>query len=152
MSKTYTVYISLIILILWLGACDLLNFNPDPPADPVTITERIDAFEADLNSSDRSGLYLHFHPTETDNYNQLKDAAVINAGPLSSDNGTFHIVTGAAVPGSGGRQVVEGTLTHDYAQFAVQFIMLQYGEDWQIEELKLYQDTTLVIEYKSIGG
>ncbi|HUI69334.1 MAG TPA: hypothetical protein VL354_02365, partial [Spirochaetia bacterium] len=39
----------------------------------VSIDQRISDFQSDLNTSDRANVYQDFHPTETSQYNALKD-------------------------------------------------------------------------------
>src|SRR5271157_5227234 len=53
-------------LILWnLASCNMTT--------PVSISQRISDFQADLNTSDRSNIYQDFHPTMTVQYNALKN-------------------------------------------------------------------------------
>ena len=54
----------------------------------VSIDERISTFQSDLNTSDRSSVYLDFHPTLTHQYNFLKDPAT------SGFNTEFPVPTG----------------------------------------------------------
>jgi hypothetical protein len=64
-------------LVLWsLASCDLLN-----PA--VSISDRIGDFQADLNTSTRSGIGSNFHPTSCTEYAALQDPN------LSGINTTF---------------------------------------------------------------
>lgn len=122
-----------LIINILISSCDGLF-----PGLPVSITGRIDSFETDLNKTDRSSLYRNFHPTETANYNQIKLPDFFSGSPLSETNIPFSInIPGTPVDQANGRKLVTGTLTHKYATLNIQFIMLQSGEDWYIEELIL---------------
>lgn len=42
----------------------------------VSIEDRISTFQSDLNTADRSDVYLNFHPTKTTQYDALKNPSV----------------------------------------------------------------------------
>jgi len=65
MKKTIWRWILLAaILVLALAGCDLLG---------VSVQDRVTLFLADLNSSDRSNIYLNFHPTLTNDYAAIQN-------------------------------------------------------------------------------
>ena len=51
----------------------------------VSIDQRISDFQADLNTSDRSNVYQDFHPTQTAEYNALKNPLPTGQGGSGFD-------------------------------------------------------------------
>jgi hypothetical protein len=62
----------------------------------VSIQDRISSFQDDLNTTSRSNLYKNFHPTETIEYDALKNPAAITGFttlfPLPSPNYSLSII------------------------------------------------------------
>jgi len=131
----FTIIAMLITGVIWIST--MTSCDGFLGGGSVSIAQRITRFETDLNKAARNTLYLHFHPTETTNWDAIKDAEFWNQSSLSFADQPFDIITGAAVAQSNGRSLVTGTLENTNITFDVQFIMLQDNEDWYIEELIL---------------
>jgi len=116
-------FILLIIFVVALSfeSCSLFGTKID---------ERIDAFISDLNS-DRNNIYANFHPSETADYDAIKNPTVWESWfdpaetySLSNlDDGNSDSVT-AVITGSGAFGPSDAT-----------FKMAKDGFDWMIEEL-----------------
>jgi hypothetical protein len=118
-----------------LAGCDLLN-GIDPGS--VSISERLDRFVNDLNSSDRTWIYLNFHPDETLSYNQVKDPDTWENSPLSSVNRPFSLRNTVQKSLVNGTVEVTGNLTQKNnpdTAYPISFVMAKYGEDWRIVRL-----------------
>jgi hypothetical protein len=116
------------VILIGLQACVL---------DKVSIEERIQLFEDDLNSGDRSGIYENFHPEKTADYNTIKASTTIFDDPTSlfaiaKQDFSISITSTLA-------NFVTGTITSAvYTDQTITFIMALKGlNDWRIEELSL---------------
>ena len=59
-----------------------------------SITDRIIGFQADLNKSDRSSMYLNFHPDSTADYNAIKTSAFwVNYFPVVGAGEAAYAIT-----------------------------------------------------------
>jgi hypothetical protein len=67
-----TRHILVLLAIAVVLAAGVIGCNP---FGSVSITERISQFQTDLNSADRSNIYMNFHPTSTSDYNALKSSS-----------------------------------------------------------------------------
>lgn len=137
-----------------LAGCDLLN-GIDPGS--VSIGERLDRFVNDLNSSDRSGIYLNFHPDETLSYNQVKDPDTWETGPLASANRPFSLRNTVQKSLGNGTVKVTGSLTNANntdAGYPISFVMAKYREDWRIVRLTytVVENNPYEIRTIRIGG
>ena len=118
--------------ILSVTSCDL---------DGITIDARIDSFISDLNSN-RNNVYTNFHPTETSDYDALKNVVltiepVFPASGISYSRGTVDTsnpsnVT-AVISGGGG-----------WGSKNAVFVMVKDGSTWYINDL--YLNAALVWE------
>jgi hypothetical protein len=84
-----------LLVVFAIASCDaLLGLLENPEQE---ILDRLDAFESDLNTEDRSdsgaALYRNFHPTLTADYAALRDPSVINSFFPYDDRGTGYEVT-----------------------------------------------------------
>lgn len=127
-----------LVVALVLSSCTLLGFP--------SVRGRISQFQDALNQSDRSSINEHFSPTETANYNQIKDAAVFASGPLSYQYEPFEII----VISASDPENVSATVSNDNGVFDMSFRMVRDGLGWLIEEFTITaggQDYTI----KQIG-
>ena len=92
MRKTLIIFMLLVSAAVFLGitGCDGLS---GLLGGGMSISDRIDAFEEDLNKEDRSDIYTHFHEN-TANREQIADATVLNDGPLGYANEPFTLTAG----------------------------------------------------------
>jgi hypothetical protein len=118
-----------------------------------SISERIDAFETDLNQEDRSGMYTHFHEN-TANRDQIADADVLNDGPLGYANQPFTLSPGTPEDsGTSGQKSVSVEITNVNVPasdpIVAEFIMQEDetgSGNWLIRELTMtYGGTTYTI-------
>jgi hypothetical protein len=119
-------------LLIWaLASCSL--------TDEAMINSRIDNFLSGLNNSDRTNLWMNFHPDMTVR-EQTKDPTYFNSTPLDYSHHPFSLNSQSGISDIGGdqKQVTakmdreSGTLQHD-----VIFIMQKYGSEWLIREFDL---------------
>ncbi len=114
------------IAILAFEGCNLL---------PVSVEGRVDAFLADVNSTDRGGIYLNFHPTLTGDYPDIRNEILPNWGTLfplisipfsisSLDTSDPWNVTGMVDSSTGG-----------WVSKAIVFRMALDDMDWMIQEM-----------------
>ena len=86
-------YIAAIVIGSGLSVWALVSCN----LNAVSIGQRISDFQSDLNTSDRSNVYNDFHPTETQDYNALKDPVTssfnTNFPPPTTTNYTLSVVS-----------------------------------------------------------
>ena len=75
------------VLFLFTGCDNFLQEEDDEPED-VTIKERIQMLEDDLNDGDYNNVYKNFHP-EMISYNSYKDGSAINTGVLDESYASF---------------------------------------------------------------
>jgi hypothetical protein len=116
-----------ILMLLVLHGCGL----------GVSIEQRVQYFESDLNDFSRDDMYLNFHPTLTADYGAITGVGTVfdNAFPPSERNYTI-IITDQSNPNN-----VTGSIDADGSGFVgplgIYFKMAQDGTDWMIEELRL---------------
>jgi len=121
----------ILALMRLLYSCDMLA------TETMSIPDRIQAFEDDLNNGDYT-LQNHFHP-DMSGYDNYADAATLNTGVLGEANAPFSfgtpVVSGSSASGSfssnGG---ADGSYTAT---------MREDGADnWKIYEMKIYGSST----------
>ena len=119
----------LAVLGLMLSSCNL----------GVSVDQRLDAFLADLNSADRSQIYLNFHPTLTQDYDEIRNDDFPDWGilfPLDERPYSYFNLSTADTDNVTGR--IEGTGTG----YDAVFVLVMDGMDWQIDNLSLDGGTT----------
>lgn len=152
MRKVLVISILLVSAVVFFGltGCDGLS---GLLGGGMSISERISAFENDLNQEDRSGIYTNFHEN-TANREQIADEAVLNDGPLGYANQPFALSLSSVDDyGTSGqkRAVVEITNANVPASDPIlaQFIMQEDeagSENWLIREISMsYGDTEYII-------
>ena len=115
------------VLVLAIVGCDLLG---------VSVQDRVSLFLADLNSTDRSDIYLNFHPALTVDYSALQGGAFPDWSTLFPTGGNIPYSINnldTADPGNvtGDFVSINGVwLTHPFV-----FRMAQDGPDWMIQEM-----------------
>lgn len=87
----------IVLIILMVFSCDLFS------EDGLSITERIQSFQDDLNNDNYSNLINHYHPDMV-GYDQWKDTSNYDSTPISQDEDGFNfyniIVSGSSASGS----------------------------------------------------
>jgi hypothetical protein len=103
----------------------------------VSIEQRVQDFESDLNDANRDDTYLNFHPTLTADYATITGDGTVfdNAFPPADRNYSI-VITDQSNPNN-----VIGSIDADGPGFVgpldIYFKMAQDGFDWMIEELSL---------------
>lgn len=121
----------LMILILMVFSCDLFKDEPE-----VLIADRINSFEADLNSGNYSNLQNHLH-TDMISYESYSDPTVIMTGPLAEANKNFSFSTPVSVK-SGDDYISSGDFTSDGgADTNYVAVMRESGDSWKILSLTI---------------
>jgi hypothetical protein len=119
-----------------LTGCDLFG---------ISIAERISDFQADLNKSDRSSVYLNLHSTLTQDYNAAKAATFWNTNfPYIA--GTSYSITNVV---SSNPANVTATITGPSPYTggaAISFKMVQEGFNWMIQEIYLFGSGTATVK------
>lgn len=145
LSRLIRLFVLAVLTVALLASCEQL-LNMLLSSSGVTIAERIQQFEADLNAADRSNIQKNFHPSMA-NYYQLSDPAVLEDGPLSSVNKTFNIGT----PDIDGTYVT-ATFSHKYASGTIDLTMALDGDDYKIKRLDVtISQTTYTLKRLLIG-
>lgn len=135
-SEIHAILILLVFIVfIALGSCDI-------PGGPVTIEERINMFEAEINKQDRSQVYTHFHPTATVQYDDIKDPEYFDAGPLPYDYEPFFITpVGEPKDEGSGLMSVTADFRNDNGEYpgSATFVMQTGGDndDWYIKTFTL---------------
>ena len=118
--KKGVIIAAVVLVSLMLAGC------PGLP-EPVSIEERINLFEKDLN--DGKDLQGHFHPELLD-YENIADEEVFKSGPLSTTNAPFNIsepvITG---------DVASCTFYNTASDGMMEFTMKLDGYDYKILKL-----------------
>ncbi len=115
-------------LVLWsLASCDLLGGT--------TIDQRVSNFQSDLNTSTRTNVYNDFHPTQTTQYNALKDPATVGFNTTYPPPGPSYSLS--IVDKSNTSAVIVLVSAGSHATWAVPYYlslnMAQYNSnDWRI--------------------
>ena len=126
--KTILLLAITVWMFLTLYGCDLLG---------VSIEQRIQYFESDLNDANRDDMYLNFHPTLTADYGAITGDGTVfdNAFPPADRNYTI------IISDQSNTDNVVGIIDADSGGFGgpleIYFKMAQDGTDWMIEELRL---------------
>jgi len=126
----------LIVTALFLSSffyqsCDLLG---------ISIEERIQSFEDDLNLLDRTYAYLNFHPTLTTDYDEIVDPNYrIN---VAFPNDLSHIPYTITIIDDSATSNVTGIInsTGWGGDRNITFKMAMDGQDWMIEEILSMDD------------
>ena len=127
---TYLIAIVTIVFFSGLQACELGKVSKE---------DRIQFFEDDLNSSDRSEIKQNFHPTETADYlsGALNDYTTLFDDPTSvfALNKRSFSISITSIIGDN----ITALITSDiYTDENITFVMALSGlNDWRIEELSL---------------
>ncbi|MBN2444501.1 MAG: hypothetical protein JXJ04_24280 [Spirochaetales bacterium] len=127
MKKLIIMVIAAGVVLLILSGCPM----------GITIESRIGMFESDLNSSDRSDVYLNFHP-DTSSYNQIKDPDYFDGTPLAAIYKPIHFsnLSDSVDIGNGQERVTADFSSLGYSDTCT-FIMEQSGIDWLIRRFDL---------------
>ena len=123
-------------LLLFTSCEDLLNSLLETP---VSVTERIQSFEDDLNQADRSDVYLNFSATYTQDYNNYKDSGTVDTD-FPYDNTDPYVITVT----DQGNDLWEGTVTggNFYDVDAIQFDMVfDIDGNALIDNMRVYSGT-----------
>ena len=118
--------IALLLPLLFFHSCGFFG---------ITIEERIQSFEDDLNLIDRSDAYLNFHPSLTTDYDEIKNPAY-RFNPVFPNNMTYIPYTITIIDDSAAIAVT-GTINSSGwgGDRAITFKMALDGIDWMIEEI-----------------
>jgi hypothetical protein len=127
LRKTIILVLIAIAMILALFGCGL----------GVTIEQRVQFFESDLNDANRDDMYLNFHPTLTADYGAITgDGQVFDDAFDPIDRNYTITISDQSNPDN-----VVGIIVADGGGFGgpleIYFKMAQDGLDWMIEELRL---------------
>jgi hypothetical protein len=110
---------------------------------PKSIVERIGSFEDFLNKADRTGIHENFHPTETADYDSMKNPSLYFGGSiLDAANIPFDFTNIDTTDPNN----VTATMTNVNTSYDVYFIMIQDGAGWLIHEFHVTNPTTLDIK------
>ena len=116
------------IVVFALSSCTLLF-------QTAGMQSRIASFESDLNTEDRTLLYLNFSELAED-YDAIKNGQAFETGPFAYANrgdGFVIDVTDASEPDN-----VQATLTNaNLDSQPLTFVMVQEGFSWYIREISL---------------
>lgn len=131
LRKTVVLATIVIVALLTLYGCGLFG---------VSIEQRIQDFESDLNDANRDDMYLNFHPTKTADYGPITgDGTVFDTAFPPADRNYSIIISDQSSTDN-----VIGIIDADGGGFGgpleIYFKMAQDGLDWMIEELRL-EDT-----------
>ena len=143
-----------LIIMLSVNACDLLS-GLTPPT-PVSAEARLRSFITDLNTADRSGVYLNFHPTLTVAYANIKPAAYWDSGFW--DYGKYPFGLGSyttAAADTLGLITHETTLTSAVPAVDIRFTLkVSEADVWQIVtvETKATTDTAYTDQIRTISN
>ena len=133
-NKKIVLLLPLVVLsILFIGCGQLL------PDETVSISDRIDKFEDDLNDGNYNNLNDNFHPEMISYYNYL-DSSVISSGPLQSDNAPFTFGSPTTRDtNTSGEKSATGLFTNGLgATGSYSAIMKEDGDDiWKILEITI---------------
>lgn len=134
--KTFVKFLALLALVtLAFSSCDVL-------LQTTSIRSRIKSFESDLNSEDRSTIYLNFSPELTDSYDNIKDSAYWESTPLAyanrGDDGYVITIVDVSDPSN-----VTATLSNaNYDAEPVTFVMVKDGFGYLIKTFSMDADTS----------
>jgi hypothetical protein len=108
----------------------------------VSIDQRISTFQSDLNTQDRSSLYLNFYPGQTSEYDALKNPSATNFNllfPLVTSTNYSLTVTDESNPSAGVRVTVNaGPSSPGVLPYYLLLVMGQYsGNDWRIISISI---------------
>jgi hypothetical protein len=101
----------------------------------ISIEDRIYRFISDLNNTDRSHVYENFHP-DTPKYDLIKPDSFWEID--FEEGGIPYNISGLndGNPGNVTAAIDSATIV-GWGPKALRFVMLQYGNDWMIDELYL---------------
>ena len=123
--KKGIVIAAVVLVSLVLAGC------PGMLPEPVSIEERIQMFNDDLNNPGVN-MQKHFHPTETASYAQIADPDFWAASPLASVNDP--VITIVSVDGT---TVTAGFSNYIPVAWTIVLEMTTYGSDYVIRTLDL---------------
>jgi hypothetical protein len=132
MNKCFVRWVLLAaVVVLALGGCSLVG---------ISVEDRVAQFLEDLNSPDRSQIYLNFHPTLTADYGALQGGTLVAWDTVFPISGYVPYSIPDLDPSD--PESVTGNISsaNDAAWVgpkAIEFRMAQDGADWMIEELDL---------------
>ena len=111
----------------------------------VSIEERIQHFENDLNDADRDDAYLNFHPSRTADYGTITGDGQIFDDTFPPSERDYKItISDESNPNN-----IIGIIEADGVGFPtveIYFKMAQDGSDWMIEELRLQGVADPIVE------
>jgi hypothetical protein len=114
-------------LVLWsLASCDLFG---------TTIDKRVSDFQGDLNTASRSNVYNNFHPTQTSQYNALKDPVTVGFNTTYPPPGPSYSLSIVDKSNTSAVIVLVSAGLHAswVAPYFLSLNMAQYnGNDWRI--------------------
>lgn len=121
---TIALLLALGVIALLLSGCGLT----------VSVSDRLDQFLADLNSDDRSSIYLNFHPEDTQDYAAIQNKTYPDWSLLFplSDRPYAYENLNTVDTGNVTCRIV-GKVT----EYDATFVMALDGFDWQINDLYL---------------
>ena len=151
MNRRARIFALPMLLALTLTSCDyLLGLLGGDEETALSIVERIDAFELDLDEDDRSALAAtHFHP-DMQNYSQLAEDLTLTTSPLSYDNAPFSIgfPTVSTVSTVSGEEIATCTFENTHgAEGTIVFTMELSGSDYRVRKLVLTLHANTEVEY-----
>ncbi len=111
-------------VILGIGSCSLFS--------GMSIDERIDQFQSDLNTSDRSGIIDNFSK-DCDSYNEINTSSYWNGDTSVFDDNYRTFSISVSVSGD----TATGTMTNSNDTYNIEFIMTDEGffDGWKILEI-----------------
>ena len=118
-----------------LTSCDIL-MSLLSPVEGVTVAERINLFESDLNIDDRSAEFVqkHFHP-DVESFDQIQAEITTTYSPLRYTHHDFQIDEPSSVVESGDTQIATCTFSDADADGTMVFTMKLDGENYKILKL-----------------
>jgi hypothetical protein len=125
------------VLVLAFGGCSLF---------PVSIEERIQLFMDDLNKTDRSMIYLNFHPTLTTDYDAIQGGTHLPDWDVPF--AVAYISYSIADLDPSNPSTVTGNINTAYGAWAgpkaVVFRMAQDGANWMIQGMDFHTWVPLI--------
>ncbi len=121
------------------SSCDLLMSLLDLGDGGVTVTERINLFEEDLNKEDRSQLVAtHFHPEDLDSFDQMLAEITVSTSPFRYSNAPFVIGEPSSIDTVGDAEVATCDFSNGFAVAGtVVFTLKLDGADYKIRRIVL---------------
>ena len=129
---------------LLLAAIGILSFEGCSLL-PVSVEDRIAIFLEDINSLDRSSIYLNFHPDLTGDYDFIRNETYPDWGALFPTGPGTYIPYSISSLDTSDPMGVTGTVESvniGWVDKPIFFIMAKDGMDWMIQEMQ-FDGTTV---------